>query len=68
MGVSKSTLVDSNDLWRHCEKLNLMVDTALGRMLDSQIVTSELSCVAITAVSVWSQVEIMHSNVALSPR
>ena len=29
-----------------------MVDTALGRMLDSHIVTGELSCAAITAVSV----------------
>ena len=68
MGVSKSTSVDSNDLKSHCEKLNLMVDTALGRMLDSHIMTSELSCAAITAVSVGSHVEIMHSDVALSSR
>ena len=43
-----------------------MVDTAPGRMLDSHIVTSELSCAAITAVNVWSHVKIMHSDVALS--
>ena len=50
MGVSKSTSVDSNNQWRHCEKLNLMlVDTALGRMFDSHITTTEPSCAAITA-------------------
>ena len=37
-------------------------------MLASRIVTSELSRAAITAVSVWSHVEIMHSDVALSSR
>ena len=45
-----------------------MVDTAMGRMLASRIVTSELSCAAITAVNVWSHVEIMHSDVVLSSR
>ena len=38
-------------VYEDTEKLNLMVDTALGRMLASCIVTSELSCAAITAVS-----------------
>ena len=47
-------------------RTQLMVDTTLGRKLNSHIVTSKLSCAAITAVSVWSHVEIMHSNVALS--
>ena len=68
MGVSKSTSVDSNNLLRHCEKLNLMVDMALGRMLDSHIMTNKPSCAAITAVRVESHVEITHSDVALSSR
>ena len=43
-----------------------MVDTALGRMLDSHIMTTEPSCAAITAVCVGSHVEILHSDMELS--
>ena len=43
-----------------------MIDMALGRMLDSPIMTSEPSCVAIAAVSIGSHMEIMPSDMALS--
>ena len=45
-----------------------MIDTALGGMLDSHIMTTEPGCAAITAVCVASHVEIMHPDVELSSR